>query len=109
MLVPKLMVLEPGQSRTQPGPVKSADLRWARVEEFFRSRELAANTHKAYARELRRFLRWTEKSWPEVTHRHVDHYKAYLQSSPSARGGKPTADCANAQSRSPNPRRRSTG
>ncbi len=80
--VPQLMVLEPGQSRTQPGPAKSTDLRWARAEEFFRGRELTANAQKAYARELRRFLCWTEKSWQEVTHRDIDHYKAYLQSSP---------------------------
>ena len=78
----KLIVLEPGQSRTRPGPAKSADLRWARVEEFFRSRELAVNTHKAYERELRRFLSWTDKSWQDVTHQDVDRYKEYLQSSP---------------------------
>ncbi|CAA9563110.1 Mobile element protein [uncultured Synechococcales cyanobacterium] len=95
MPVPKLIVLEPQRSRSQPGPAKSADLRWARVEEFFRSRELASNTHKVYARELRRFLSWTEKSWPEVTHRDIDHYKEYLQSSPSARGGKPSAATIN--------------
>jgi len=44
--VSKIIVLEPGQGSQQA--MKSADLRWARVEEFLRSRELAANTRKAY-------------------------------------------------------------
>lgn len=88
--VPKVIVLEPRQARSQQRPSRSADLRSCRVEEFFRSRELAANTHKAYERELRRFLLWTDKPWQEITHRDIDRYKEHLQSSPSARGGKPT-------------------
>lgn len=63
--VPKIILLEPGQGN-QPEPIKSADLRWARVEEFLRSRELAANTRKAYERELKRFLSWTPE-FPEFT------------------------------------------
>lgn len=94
MPIPKLIVLEPGAGSRQQ-PVKSADLRSARVEEFFRARELALNTRKAYEGELRRFLAWTEKSWHEVTHRDLDRYKEYLQTQPTARGGKPTAATVN--------------
>ncbi len=93
--VPKLIVLDPRQARSQQGPSRSADLRWVRVEEFFRSRELTANTHKAYERELRRFLLWIDKPWQEITHRDIDRYKEHLQSSPSTRGGKPTSATIN--------------
>jgi len=89
--VPEIVVLESGRAQPQQKLVKSADLRSVRVEEFFRSRELAANTRKAYERELQQFMLWTDKPWHDVTHRDLDRYKAYLQSSPSARGGKPAA------------------
>ncbi|CAA9343209.1 hypothetical protein AVDCRST_MAG94-2410 [uncultured Leptolyngbya sp.] len=85
--VVKVKVLEgeivPGQPKRGLSPnavSEAADFRWARVEEFLRSRELTANTHKAYARELRRFLSWTPKGWQEVTHRKLDHYKEYIRS-----------------------------
>ncbi len=92
--VPKIIVLEPGQGNQQE-PIKSADLRWARVEEFLRSRELAVNTRKAYERELKRFLSWTPKGWQDVTHRDLDRYKDYLRSTPTVRGGRPTAATVN--------------
>jgi len=57
--VPEIVVLEPGRSQPQQKLAKSADLRSVRVEEFFRSRELATNTYKAYERELQRFMLWT--------------------------------------------------
>lgn len=92
--VPKVIVLGPGRSKQQE-PTKIADLRWSWVEEFFRSRELALNTRKAYEQELKRFLLWTEKPWHTITHRDVDRYKEHLQSSTSARGGKPAAATVN--------------
>jgi uncharacterized protein with ParB-like and HNH nuclease domain len=63
-----------GQSKQQ-GIAKIADLRWSWVEEFFRSRELAWNTRKAYEHELKRFLLWTEKTWHGITHRDIDRWK----------------------------------
>jgi len=92
--VPKIIVLETSQGNQQE-PTKSADLRWARVEEFLRSRELAANTRKAYERELKRFLSWTLKGWQDVTHRDLDRYKEELRSTPTIRGGRPTAATVN--------------
>lgn len=92
--VPKVIVLEPGGGHRQ-NPTKSADLRSVRVEEFFRARELAPNTRKAYGRELRRFMGWTDKHWQEVTHKDLDRYKEYLQTQPTASGGKPTAATIN--------------
>jgi integrase/recombinase XerD len=38
-----------------PEPPAIADLVWQRVEEFLRSRELSANTRKAYQRQLQQF------------------------------------------------------
>jgi integrase/recombinase XerD len=92
--VPKIIVLETGEGPSQPN-LKSADLRWARVEEFLRSRELATNTRKAYERELKRFLSWIPKGWQDVSHRDLDRYKEYLRSTPTVRGGQPTAATVN--------------
>ncbi|MGB8698582.1 MAG: tyrosine-type recombinase/integrase [Thermosynechococcaceae cyanobacterium] len=63
------------------------DLRWSRVEEFLRSRELRPNTRKAYEREFKAFLDWTEKGWQDITARDIDRYKTHLKTAPSKRGG----------------------
>ncbi|NJR52681.1 MAG: site-specific integrase, partial [Leptolyngbyaceae cyanobacterium CSU_1_3] len=68
----------------QPAP---ADLRWSRVEEFFRSRELRPNTRKSYERAFKAILGWTDKGWQDLTARDIDRYKEYLKALPSARGG----------------------
>jgi len=47
--VPKIIVLEAGEGLLRE-PIKSADLRWARVEEFLRSRELAAMARRGGGR-----------------------------------------------------------
>ena len=66
----------------------TVDLNWQRVVEFLRSRELSANTCKAYERQLRQFYKWLEhKPWQEVSHRDIDRYKQYLKGLPSKRGG----------------------
>lgn len=64
-----------------------ADLRWSRVEGFLRSRELRPNTRKAYEREFKAFLDWTEKGWQDITARDIDCYKMHLKGLPSKRGG----------------------
>ncbi|OUC15074.1 MAG: integrase [Alkalinema sp. CACIAM 70d] len=55
------------------------DLRWLRVEEFFQARSLAENTQKAYRRELKRFLAWTDRAWSDLTPRQIAQFKTYLQ------------------------------
>jgi integrase/recombinase XerD len=65
-----------------------ADMRWARVEEYLRSRELRPNTRKCYEREFKAFLGWTDKGWQDITVRDMDRYKEYLKDLPSGRGGK---------------------
>lgn len=72
-----------------------ADLRWSRVEEFLRSRELRPNTRKAYEREFKTFLDWTEKGWQDITARDIDRYKLHLKSLPSKRGGQRKAATIN--------------
>jgi integrase/recombinase XerD len=57
-------VRSPNASATALVP---ADFRWSRVEEFLRSRELRPNTRKAYEREFKAFLDWTEKGWQDIT------------------------------------------
>ena len=64
------------------GPSRSKEpieLRWTRVEEYFQARSLAENTQKAYRRELKRFMSWTDRAWAEVTPRQVAQFKTYLQ------------------------------
>ena len=67
----------PNRHRRSP----PADLRYVRVEEFLKARALAANTQKAYRRELQRFLGWTDKPWSQVTPRHIAQYKESLLAS----------------------------
>ncbi|NJL36203.1 MAG: tyrosine-type recombinase/integrase [Leptolyngbyaceae cyanobacterium SM1_4_3] len=65
-----------------PVPSRSTgptDLRWLRVEEYFQARSLADNTQKAYRRELKRFLTWTDRAWSDLTPRQIAQFKAYLQ------------------------------
>ncbi|MBE9124749.1 MULTISPECIES: tyrosine-type recombinase/integrase [unclassified Coleofasciculus] len=67
-----------------PAPIKSAgliDLRYVRVEEFLKARSLTANSQKAYRRELRRFLAWTERPWSQITPRQIVQYKEHLEKS----------------------------
>ena len=69
-------------SSQTPVPFRSTepiDLRWLRVEEYFQARSLADNTQKAYKRELKRFLAWTDRAWSELTPRQIAQFKAYLQ------------------------------
>jgi integrase/recombinase XerD len=85
-------VRSPNASATALVP---ADLRWSRVEEFLRSRELRPNTRKAYEREFKTFLNWTEKGWQDITARDIDRYKMHLKSLPSKRGGQRKAATIN--------------
>ena len=65
-----------------PLPARSTeprDLRWLRVEEYFQARSLAENTQKAYRRELKRFIAWTDRAWSDLTPRQIAQFKAYLQ------------------------------
>lgn len=57
------------------------DLRRIRVEEFLKARSLAANSQKAYRRELLRFLEWTDAPWSQITPRQIVQYKEYLSQS----------------------------
>jgi integrase/recombinase XerD len=75
---------------SDPSPLPqptTADLRWSRVEDYLRSRELRPNTRKAYEREFKAFLDWTAKGWQDITARDIDRYKSHLKLKPSKRGG----------------------
>jgi integrase/recombinase XerD len=89
--------LAPGAKRlSKPSATQTpVDLRWSRVSEFLRSRELRPNTHKAYEREFKAFLAWTDKGWQDITARDIDRYKAHLKSAPSQRGGQRRAASIN--------------
>ena len=78
--------IDAAQSRTQTSKLPLADLRWTRVEEFLRSREIRPNTHKTYERDLKQLLDWTDKGWHEITSRDLDRYKNYLKTELNHRG-----------------------
>lgn len=67
------------QTSVPPRSTEPTDLRWLRVEEYFQARSLADNTQKAYRRELKRFLAWTDRAWSDLTPRQIAQFKAYLQ------------------------------
>jgi integrase/recombinase XerD len=100
-LIPVLEIAQVPAVRSQgvkhvPQPqLTPADLRWSRVEEFLRSRELRPNTRKAYEREFKTFLEWTEKGWQDITARDIDRYKNHIKSLPSKRGGQRKAATIN--------------
>ena len=85
--MPAPKFIEVGRPSVAQTPAPPADLGWQRVEEFLRVRELAANSKKAYERQLRQFYEWAQKPWAQVTHRDIDRYKQHLKELPSKRGG----------------------
>lgn len=70
------------------------DLRMARVEEFLSARSLSNNSRKAYRRELKRFINWSNKPFNRITPRHIVQYKEYLLSSSAAASSINRALCA---------------
>ncbi|ABW32880.1 tyrosine-type recombinase/integrase [Acaryochloris marina] len=78
--------IDAARSRTQPPKSTPADLRRTRVEEFMRSREISSNTRKAYERDLKQFMDWTDKGWHEISARDLDRYKNHLKVEPNQRG-----------------------
>lgn len=94
-IAPVSAIQSQGEQRSPQPQLTPADLRWSRVEEFLRSRELRPNTRKAYEREFRAFLDWTEKGWQDITVRDIDRYKMHLKNLPSKRGGERKAATIN--------------
>ncbi|MGL5075671.1 MAG: tyrosine-type recombinase/integrase, partial [Waterburya sp.] len=73
---PKLVLVDtPAKSK----PQVVGDFREVRVDEYFRSLELSANSERAYQRSLSRFLKWTDKGWHLLKHQDLDRYKEYLK------------------------------
>ncbi len=74
---PKLILVDASLKSEPPKPL--GDLRQVRVDEYFRSMELSANSIRAYKRALTRFTQWTDKTWHLLKHQDLDRYKAYLK------------------------------
>jgi integrase/recombinase XerD len=74
---PKLIFIDTQPKSHSPQPVE--DFRLVRVDEYFRSMELSANSIRAYKRALNRFVAWTEKGWHLLKHQDLDRYKEYLK------------------------------
>lgn len=54
------------------------DLRQLRVEEFLQARSLQSKSRKAYQRDLKVFMDWTDAGWNQVNRRQVAQFKRYL-------------------------------
>jgi integrase/recombinase XerD len=76
------------RGRTSSILMRSADIRWPKVQEYLNSNNLSPNSRKVYERELKRFLAWTELLWGEIKPRHIAQYKAYLLDEVLAATGK---------------------
>ena len=72
---PKLIQLE-----DNPPKGIITDFRRTRIDEYFRSRELSANSQRAYRRAFARFSNWTDRAWHDIKHQDLDRYKEYLKS-----------------------------
>lgn len=60
------------------GHIDTIDLRQLRITEFLQARSLAANSQKAYARDIQMFLNWCPHPWESVTPRQIIQFKTYL-------------------------------
>ena len=69
-----------------------AEIRLTHAAEFLRSASLSDNTRKAYSRELKRFIHWTDLNWSELKPCHLSLYKEYLLE--SVKLAKPSANLA---------------
>lgn len=74
---PKFVLIDALTESPKPSPIE--DFRLVRVNEYFRSMELSANSERAYRRSLSRFLGWTDKGWHILKHQDLDRYKEYLK------------------------------
>lgn len=58
---------------------RPTDLRSRYINDFLVSRHLAANTQKAYTKELNRFLTWSNLPLPEIGTKQIVQFKQYLE------------------------------
>lgn len=70
-------------------PSPATDDRENLIEEFLNSRNIKPNTRKVYGRELRKFLRWADLSWREVTSEQVSLYVYWLRHDAKTPQGNP--------------------
>lgn len=62
-------------------PLPSTNLRQVWVAEFLTTKAITDNTRKAYQRELKRFMEWTDLNWQQITPRLIAQYKVDLKAS----------------------------
>lgn len=74
-------ILEIFSAGTNPSTVivEAEDAPQTRIEQFLKSKALAAKTQKEYRRELLRFLSWANKEWADVTSQDIAEFKVQLQ------------------------------
>ncbi|KAM3101041.1 tyrosine-type recombinase/integrase [Phormidesmis sp. 146-12] len=59
--------------------VVGEDAPQTKIDQFLKSKALAAKTQKEYRRELQRFLTWANKEWADITSQDVAEFKFQLQ------------------------------
>jgi integrase/recombinase XerD len=70
---------------------KAEDSRLLLVQEFLQTDRLEANSRRLYERELQRFLQWTTLDFAEMSATLLNSYRTWLETTPTARTGKPLA------------------
>jgi integrase/recombinase XerD len=71
------------------GQMGYEDDRLALVQAFLAMSSLSANTRNTYARELKRFLDWTNLDWSQIQPMQMHRYKAHLLHTVQTQEGKP--------------------
>jgi integrase/recombinase XerD len=77
--IPVLELFPNGSAPATTAAPQQQDQVSARVEQFLKSKSLAAKTQKEYRRELKRFAHWIEKEWDTVSSSDVAEFKCFLQ------------------------------
>jgi integrase/recombinase XerD len=74
-------ILEIFPTNTDPSTVTVGDddAPQTKIDQFLKSKALAAKTQKEYRRELQRFLSWANKEWADITSQDVAEFKFQLQ------------------------------
>jgi len=74
-------ILEIFPTNTDPATVTVGDddAPQTKIDQFLKSKALAAKTQKEYRRELQRFLSWANQEWADITSQDVAEFKVQLQ------------------------------
>jgi integrase/recombinase XerD len=77
-LIPILEIF-PANPKPSTVTVEDEGAPQTKIDQFLKSKALAAKTQKEYRRELLRFLSWANKEWADITSQDIAEFKFQLQ------------------------------